>query len=438
MIKLTFIFLATFIFIGFSIKAQNIGINPTGATPNSSAMLDVSATDKGMLIPRVSLTSTSDVTTIVNPATSLLVYNTNAGMSNGSVGFYYWNGTGWVKLNDGNASTSNGLWTANGNDISNANSGNVGIGTATPTTPLHITGTKMITLPDGGTETSNITAMVNDTTPSTTANSKIGIYALVKNHNAANVGVLAEATTKDSANNFAILGNLLGGTQSGNLAYAIGAVDATPPSIDPLSNKGALFISGNTRYTGVPNANEAGTIITNAGNGTMQWSKQLPTIFMLGDIKKDTILSNGYEKVYFNSSWSQPTNDYNLAGIYNFTTGEFTITEAGMYNLTLTYDYWMYSSTNIGRIYSAIQKNGSTIQQITHKYISQVSEINNGFGNILHLYNDNQFGSGETFSYSVVTYLGVGDKITVIHENDTDGNHYIQPDNGSFSGFKIR
>jgi hypothetical protein len=105
MIKLTFIFLATFIFIGFSIKAQNIGINPTGATPNSSAMLDVSATDKGMLIPRVSLTSTSDVTTIVNPATSLLVYNTNAGMSNGSVGFYYWNGTQWTKLNDGNNST---------------------------------------------------------------------------------------------------------------------------------------------------------------------------------------------------------------------------------------------------------------------------------------------------------------------------------------------
>ena len=36
------------------IEAQNVGINETGATPNGSAMLDVSATSKGMLIPRLS------------------------------------------------------------------------------------------------------------------------------------------------------------------------------------------------------------------------------------------------------------------------------------------------------------------------------------------------------------------------------------------------
>jgi hypothetical protein len=83
-----------------------------------------------MLIPRVSLTSTSDVTTIANPATSLLVYNTNAGMSNGSVGFYYWNGMVWVKLNDGSVNSANNFWTANGNHISNANAGHVGIGNA--------------------------------------------------------------------------------------------------------------------------------------------------------------------------------------------------------------------------------------------------------------------------------------------------------------------
>jgi hypothetical protein len=79
--------------------AQNVGVNSTGNPPNSSAMLDVDATNKGMLIPRVSLLSTTDVVTIPSPATSLLVYNSNAGMTGGGVGFYWWNGVMWVALN---------------------------------------------------------------------------------------------------------------------------------------------------------------------------------------------------------------------------------------------------------------------------------------------------------------------------------------------------
>lgn len=72
-------------------KAQNIGINTTGAPANASAMLDVDATNKGMLIPRVSLTSVTDVTTIATPANGLIVYNTNAAMTNGNgVGLYYY------------------------------------------------------------------------------------------------------------------------------------------------------------------------------------------------------------------------------------------------------------------------------------------------------------------------------------------------------------
>lgn len=79
-------------------EAQNIGINATGATPNVSAALDVDMNDKGLLIPRVALTSTADVVTIPTPATSLLVYNNNAAMTGGGLGFYYWNSTNWVSL----------------------------------------------------------------------------------------------------------------------------------------------------------------------------------------------------------------------------------------------------------------------------------------------------------------------------------------------------
>src|SRR5690606_10151437 len=42
-------------------------------------------------------TSTTDVTTIPTPATSLLVYNTNAAMTGGAVGYWYYDGTQWVQ-----------------------------------------------------------------------------------------------------------------------------------------------------------------------------------------------------------------------------------------------------------------------------------------------------------------------------------------------------
>lgn len=84
---------------------QNVGINSTGATPDVSAMLDIVSSSKGLLLPRVALTSTTDATTIATPATSLLVYNTNAALTGDNadgVGYYYNAGTSgspvWTKL----------------------------------------------------------------------------------------------------------------------------------------------------------------------------------------------------------------------------------------------------------------------------------------------------------------------------------------------------
>jgi hypothetical protein len=47
-LKFIYFFISALFIISTNLYAQNIGINPTGATPNSSAMLDVSSfTDKG-------------------------------------------------------------------------------------------------------------------------------------------------------------------------------------------------------------------------------------------------------------------------------------------------------------------------------------------------------------------------------------------------------
>jgi len=98
---------------------QNIAINTTGAAANASALLEVGiGTDtKGMLIPRVSLTGITDVTTIATPANALVVYNTNAAMTNGNgVGFYYYCSsgcavTGWKFM------AASGVGPGNANDV---------------------------------------------------------------------------------------------------------------------------------------------------------------------------------------------------------------------------------------------------------------------------------------------------------------------------------
>jgi len=93
----------------YTAKAQ-VGIGTTN--PDKSSMLEIASTNSGLLIPRVTLNSTSDVTTIPNPAMSLLVYNLN---TSGDItpGFYYWNG-GWKSIAE--SSVSKG-WSLKGNTI---------------------------------------------------------------------------------------------------------------------------------------------------------------------------------------------------------------------------------------------------------------------------------------------------------------------------------
>ena len=84
--------LLTFLFLYASIGVAQVGINTTSPMPGS--MLDVTSTDKGILVPRVNITDLSTIAPVTGGATeSLLVYNTN--LTTGK-GFHYWDGTQWV------------------------------------------------------------------------------------------------------------------------------------------------------------------------------------------------------------------------------------------------------------------------------------------------------------------------------------------------------
>lgn len=169
---------AVALFLHTSLNAQ-VGVNTN--TPN--AMLDVSSTNNGFLLPRVALTSAVDAVTVVNPqggalANATVVYNTaTAGVSPNTVspGFYYWNSSllRWVPIGGTNdwslfgnfgittpanpvtyggstfGATEHFLGTKDANDlvlgVNNVErlrikqtTGYVGIGTATPNEIFHV------------------------------------------------------------------------------------------------------------------------------------------------------------------------------------------------------------------------------------------------------------------------------------------------------------
>ena len=79
--------------------SQGAAINTTWASADPWAILYVSNTTapyQGMLIPRVAISGTTEVATILNPANCLLIKNTaTAGTSPNTItpGFYYYDAT---------------------------------------------------------------------------------------------------------------------------------------------------------------------------------------------------------------------------------------------------------------------------------------------------------------------------------------------------------
>ena len=70
---------------------SQVAINTNGTAPDSSAILDLSSTNRGFLLPRL---TTFQISNISNPAAGLLVYNTD------SSDFYGYNGSKWISFLD--------------------------------------------------------------------------------------------------------------------------------------------------------------------------------------------------------------------------------------------------------------------------------------------------------------------------------------------------
>jgi hypothetical protein len=114
--KHLFIFIFIIAALTLQLKAQ-IAINTDGSNPDNSAMLDVKATGKGFLAPRM-----TEAQRPAAPVAGLLIYQTN-----NTPGYYFYTGSSWQRF----GTSASDFWQANGANIY-FNSGRVAVGTTDP------------------------------------------------------------------------------------------------------------------------------------------------------------------------------------------------------------------------------------------------------------------------------------------------------------------
>jgi len=126
--KISFLTLLLFYSLG-GMSQVKIGGNPT--TLNGNSILEVESTNKGILLPRIALTATNVFSPLSAHVAGMIIYNTaTAGTTPTNVipGYYYNNGSSWVRLitnNDGDA------WGVDGENLTSgiSRTGQVTVGT---------------------------------------------------------------------------------------------------------------------------------------------------------------------------------------------------------------------------------------------------------------------------------------------------------------------
>ena len=218
-------------FFTITIRAQ-VGIGTE--TPESSSVLDISSTSKGLLVPRMTQIQKN---AILNPATGLLLYQTD-----GTVGFYSYDGSNWLLLIN---NSSQGLYFGPG--LGNGDN-NLAVGTSMGTG----TGKRNTAIGSRALESYSGTGFDNNTA--------VGYYTLKKvTTGQQNTGLGAEVMfelTSGSQNTAIGAQTIINSTGSGNTALGYRAGETLTTGLNNiLIGKNANVSSNNLSNATVIGAN---------------------------------------------------------------------------------------------------------------------------------------------------------------------------------------
>lgn len=175
-----------------SILAQNVGIGT--ASPHASAILDISANTRGILIPRM---TTAEMKAIANPAVGLLVFSTDI-----PNGFFFYSGSAWIPLSSQleeiteAGKTGWRLFGWNSSHYGNIGSGAIDLSYSDGTVSIFSGATGNLSLSTGyGTRSSGnfSTALGYATTASGDYSTAIGYGSIASGNTALSMGLSAKA-----------------------------------------------------------------------------------------------------------------------------------------------------------------------------------------------------------------------------------------------------
>jgi len=248
---------------------NRMALDATGAlgigtlTPNAAAILDLSSTTRGFLLPRMTTAQRSSMPSVT---TGLIVFDTSLGR------LMYYDGTQWVLFGKGDG------WSTSGNALTNPATnyigttdavdlsvrtagidrlridatGRIGIGITTPGYPLHVTGTTAASGALGYfdlTTTTNVgygAAVYANTAGASTTN-LYGLYGYVSNSlTGQSTAVHGLSSVTSAATAVGVQGNGQGSTSNnyGVRGYAVGASAGTNTAIYGNSSNGATNWAG--------------------------------------------------------------------------------------------------------------------------------------------------------------------------------------------------
>jgi trimeric autotransporter adhesin len=311
-----------------TVKAQvKFGNSPT--TINANSLLELEATNKGLLLPRIALTVTTAAAPLSAHVAGMTVYNT-ATVSDVTPGYYYNDGAKWVKLGassnswniTGNAGTVSGTHFLGTTDnvplsfrVNNINAGKIN-------NPLNnaffgiYSGNAITT----GTSNSGLGSYSMFSNTSGTGNTAVGIYSMFSNTIASNNTAIGNASLQFNVNgdaNTAIGYGALNRNTSGsyNLGAGTSALNANTTGTQNIGlGYGALFSNTTANYnvavgSGALFSNTTGT--QNIGLG-------------YGALYSNTVANNnvgiGYGALYTNTTGTQNTS-LGYGALYNNSTG---------------------------------------------------------------------------------------------------------------------
>jgi len=238
--------------VSSAFSQNGVAINSTNTAADSHAMLDVSATNKGVLIPRMSQATRTGIS---GAPAGLIVYQ-----NDNSTGFYYYDGAAWNRLGTGNGNgtvTSVAMTVPTGFTVTGSpitTSGTLAIAT-TLNGPIHGNGSGftagaisltsdvsgILPIANGGTNIGSIgaagtVAYSNGTQHVFTANS--GATNQVLHGSASGTPSFSQVANSDLVNNSITINNGTGMTGGGT--YALGSTNTFG-----LANMAATSVKGN-------------------------------------------------------------------------------------------------------------------------------------------------------------------------------------------------